>query len=271
MDRVLEILRALLLRALSEHARAGAEISDICIETASEVFEPRLVAVFSDDYRIGMPVRAADCYAYCLRHSISDQESFRAALLAEARTLYARLCLEHGIAHERNGERRAGSGRQAAPLSLLERLRRWRQGCAQRFSRRREALRPQRRAQGEEVVRFRPTFRDGNHPAAEARGLDLLRANLSPAQRTQFVKYQCFDVVGGKTGNRYRIRYGRQMNIEQIDKRGRRVCGWCFFPRGGLVAGDVMLGQKLALELFEAEALAVAQRYRVVQELDFPA
>jgi hypothetical protein len=37
---------------------------------------------------------------------------------------------------------------------------------------------------------------------------------------------------------------------------GLRCCASC--PQGGLVVGDVLLAQKLALELFESEARAVA-------------
>ena len=48
------------------------------------------------------------------------------------------------------------------------------------------------------------------------------------------------------------------MNVEQLDKNGKRVCLLCFVPEGPLVLGDVMLAQKLALELFEPQALAVA-------------
>jgi hypothetical protein len=50
------------------------------------------------------------------------------------------------------------------------------------------------------------------------------------------------------------------MNIDELDDSGRRVCGWCFCPEGRLVIGDVMLAQKLALELFEFEALGIANR-----------
>jgi hypothetical protein len=35
---------------------------------------------------------------------------------------------------------------------------------------------------------------------------------------------------------------------------------WCFVPEGNLVAGDVMLAQKIALETNERAALAVAYR-----------
>jgi hypothetical protein len=37
--------------------------------------------------------------------------------------------------------------------------------------------------------------------------------------------------------------------------------GWCFVPEGSLVAGDVMLAQKIALETSEYAALAVARRF----------
>jgi hypothetical protein len=48
------------------------------------------------------------------------------------------------------------------------------------------------------------------------------------------------------------------MNVQELDAQGRLVGTWCFFPVGGLVPGDILLAQKLALELFEPEALAVA-------------
>lgn len=95
---------------------------------------------------------------------------------------------------------------------------------------------------------------------AESRGLKLLKQWLSPAQREQYQTQQFFEVTGCDTGARYRIRHGTQMNIEQLDEKGRKVCGWCFLPEGGLVAGDVMLAQKIALETNERAALKVANR-----------
>ena len=50
------------------------------------------------------------------------------------------------------------------------------------------------------------------------------------------------------------------MNVEQLDQNGRRVRLLCFLPRGGLPVGDIMLAQKIALELFEADAISVANR-----------
>jgi len=102
-------------------------------------------------------------------------------------------------------------------------------------------------------------------PPSEARdrGFQLLKENLSPAQRAQFEKRGYFVVAGGETGTRYRIRTGDQMNVEQLTKKGRAKRLLCFMPEGDLVEGDVMLAQKLALELFESAALEVACDYPV--------
>ena len=97
----------------------------------------------------------------------------------------------------------------------------------------------------------------------EARGIALLREWLSPEQKAQFDASKCFDVVGCDSGRRYRIRHGTGTNVYEIDDAGRPVIGWCFVPSGHLVAGDVMLTQKIALETNERAALAVANRFPV--------
>jgi hypothetical protein len=97
----------------------------------------------------------------------------------------------------------------------------------------------------------------------EARGVTLLRQWLSPAQKAQFDASKCFDVVGCDSGRRYRISHGTGTNVHEIDNAGRPVTGWCFVPSGHLVAGDVMLAQKIALETNERAALAVANRFPV--------
>lgn len=50
-------------------------------------------------------------------------------------------------------------------------------------------------------------------------------------------------------------------NIHEIDEAGRSKMAWCFLPTGKLVAGDIMLAQKIALETNERNALAVANRF----------
>jgi len=91
-----------------------------------------------------------------------------------------------------------------------------------------------------------------------ARGMNLLVEHLSPAQRAQYGRFKYFDVVGGNSGRRYRIRHGQVLNVEVLDSTGHCMCLLCFMPRGHLPVGDVMLAQKLALEAFEAEAIKVA-------------
>lgn len=95
----------------------------------------------------------------------------------------------------------------------------------------------------------------------EARGIALLSAWLSPEQRLEFEKYKRFDVIGSNSGRRYRICYGTSTNVYEIDGRGRVVAGWCFRPVGCLVAGDVMLAQKIALEADERATLMVAKPF----------
>ena len=99
--------------------------------------------------------------------------------------------------------------------------------------------------------------REGPH----ARGLRLLRSWLSPEQRRQFSEGNYFDVVGCHTGKRYRIHYGVTTNVVELDWDGRPMAGRCFLPAGHLVAGDVMLAQKIALETDENGARAVARPF----------
>ncbi|WP_426435438.1 hypothetical protein [Bradyrhizobium genosp. P] len=98
---------------------------------------------------------------------------------------------------------------------------------------------------------------------SEARGVLLLREWLSSEQRAQFDTKGCFDVIGCQSGKRFRIHRGTATNVYEIDDEGRATVGWCFVPSGQLVAGDVMLAQKIALETNELVALAVANRFPV--------
>src|ERR1700674_4907068 len=66
--------------------------------------------------------------------------------------------------------------------------------------------------------------------AAEDRAMHLLLGNLSPQQRELYRSCGYFEVLGGDTGRRYRIRRGYQLNIEELDEKGRRIRVWCFLP-----------------------------------------
>jgi hypothetical protein len=95
---------------------------------------------------------------------------------------------------------------------------------------------------------------------AGERAIQLLTGNLSPAQREQYEMGAYFDVTGGDTGTRYRIRHGCQMNVEELDHKGRLHRLLCFMPEGHLPVGDIMLAQKIALELYESDALRITNR-----------
>jgi hypothetical protein len=104
-----------------------------------------------------------------------------------------------------------------------------------------------------------PVVRSG-FSETRGRALTLLKQWLSPEQRACYERFRYFDVIGSDTGTRYRVHHGTQTNIEELSHSGQRVCKWCFVPEGNLVAADVMLAQKIALETNERGALSVAHR-----------
>jgi hypothetical protein len=125
--------------------------------------------------------------------------------------------------------------------------------------------RPLPRAMGtlaRRLARIRASCRARSESPA-VRGQALLRDWLSPEQLAQFEATSTFDVVGCHSGRRYRIHQGTSMNVTEIDDAGGAIIGWCFLPSGNLVAGDVMLAQKIALEKDERAALSVARRFLV--------
>jgi|SRR5262245_48879285 len=106
---------------------------------------------------------------------------------------------------------------------------------------------------------FWAAFDWGESP--EQRGMRLLRANLTPAQHQQFETGRFFDVVSGQTGHRYRVHSTHVINIEELDASGCCTRRLCFSPRGHLPLGDMLVAQRISLELFEDAALAVAGRW----------
>ena len=232
----MQVLRALLRRALEGNARDAPALVDVTIESAAE---PRLWVRFSNGLRVSAALVPQDCFAFCERHAAWDIDSLRRALLEEARRIYAQMLQEQ-------------TGMRQPRAWVSEQMRRFTWGLTQ-------GLRPRPDTPRFTVFGGRG-YLDDRRSEAHERGMRLLRENLTPAQRAQYDRYGYFEVIGGRTGKRYRIRHGRSMNIDQLDKNGRRVCGWCFFPEGNLVTGDVMLAQKVALELFEVDALKIANK-----------
>ena len=97
--------------------------------------------------------------------------------------------------------------------------------------------------------------------AIEQRGLDLLKEWLSQEQLAQYDAHKYFEVIGCHTGKRYRIHHGNGANVIELDDAALPRTGWCFVPNDHLVAGDVMLAQKIALETDEWGALAAANNF----------
>lgn len=96
---------------------------------------------------------------------------------------------------------------------------------------------------------------------ADDKGMALLKNWLSPEQLKSYEENKYFEVIGGITGKRYRIAHGTVQNVYALDAKGKPKHGLCFAPKGDLVAGDVMLAQKLALECNEYAALGVANEF----------
>jgi hypothetical protein len=103
--------------------------------------------------------------------------------------------------------------------------------------------------------------RHGIESTPEGRSLRLLREWLSPSQREQLARKGYFEVVGSDTRQRYRIYLGASQNVCKVDERGRPGMGLCFMPTGSLPIGDVMLAQKIALEIREDEVRTVGQMF----------
>jgi hypothetical protein len=142
-----------------------------------------------------------------------------------------------------------------------ERLRRFLSECGRRARALHDSLR--RQPDGiDPSSRFVPGFRYG-YGEREARGLKLLKQWLSPEQFAQYDAKSYFEVTGCHSGKRYRISHGTSMNIHELDGAGCPCVGWCFAPKGYLVAGDVMVAQKIALETDERGALNVANKFFV--------
>ena len=77
----------------------------------------------------------------------------------------------------------------------------------------------------------------------------------------RLIAHNYFEVKGCHAGKRYRIRHGMGTNVYELDAARRPRAGWCFVPKDNLVAGDVMLARKIALETDERGALAVANNF----------
>jgi hypothetical protein len=99
---------------------------------------------------------------------------------------------------------------------------------------------------------------------AEQRALSLLLGLLNPEQRREFQAHGYFHVIGGSTGDRYRVRLDSAVNIDVLGEHGIVRYHLCGRPSGNLPMYDVMAGQLLHLQDSGAEARFLSQANRHV-------
>lgn len=94
---------------------------------------------------------------------------------------------------------------------------------------------------------------------AEARAEQLLVENLSLKQRVEYLEHKHFTVHG--RGARFRIRKGRNGNIDVVNAEGILTHRLCGHPGIMVPDFDTMLAQKLALETDEDAFIKVANKH----------
>lgn len=106
--------------------------------------------------------------------------------------------------------------------------------------------------------------------AANKRAEKLLVENLSLKQAAEYAKSKHIIVHGRHA--RYRIRQGRSMNIDVIDRSGLVTGRLCAYPSHTIPDCDTMLAQKLMLETDEDAFLRVAIPHGTInREMALPA
>lgn len=91
-----------------------------------------------------------------------------------------------------------------------------------------------------------------------ARARKLLMQVLNAKQKQDLEKHNYFYVIGGKTGNRYRIDQGRSGNVKLLSQDDKVQQSWCAHPRIGCPDEDTMLAQKIMLEHMEGRFKDIA-------------
>lgn len=97
------------------------------------------------------------------------------------------------------------------------------------------------------------------------RSFELLMEWLTPAQRLSYERFNCFEVIGSRSGRNYKIFNFAGFNVFWY--AGSVTVGICFGPPG-VPLYDIMLAQKLMLERDEDAALTVAN-WMAVQPFEF--
>lgn len=104
-----------------------------------------------------------------------------------------------------------------------------------------------RRRNAEERDRYRRLYQEEQQLrfAAEQKAEKLLLSILSPEQKEDLAKRQCFFLYS--KGKKYRVDRGSHGNVKLLNERDQVVESYCVQPRG-VPAADAMAAQKLMLE-----------------------
>jgi len=248
MKRSSGFLRTLLCRVLRMSTEAPPRLVDVVVDRDRGVRRPELRLHFSNGHCDRAELRPADWYAFCERHAAWRPERFERALAREAHRIYSAMRRKRLAERGRPGAR---SGRSST-VSQVSRSDSPAMGSTNAHSPSPPPPPSSRPVRENFESRCESQVEHGNR---------LLNAHLTSFQREQLSHFGYFEVQGGESGKRYRIRMGISMNVDELDERGEQICKWCFLPEGRLVVGDVMLAQKVALECFERGALCVANRH----------
>lgn len=80
------------------------------------------------------------------------------------------------------------------------------------------------------------------------RALTLLIGVMNSEQREEFLKFRHFHVVGGHSGDRYRIREAAFCNVDVPRADGTVAYRLCAYPAGSAPVYDVLAAQMLHLQ-----------------------
>lgn len=134
----------------------------------------------------------------------------------------------------------AGTGRRNDILETLRAGNRWvSRFCEQFKEQRQETLRDSERVREDAMRKER---------RAKRKALLLLLKQLNPEQRQEFRKYRHFHVIGGSSGDRYRIRVDMIANIDVLRDDGKAKYRLCVRPVDDVPMYDVMAAQLLHLQ-----------------------
>lgn len=115
--------------------------------------------------------------------------------------------------------------------------------------------------QEQEQERERRKIKKALRLTAEQKANQLLIENLNEAQRLQYERFGYFFVTG-QSGKRYRIKKGRNINIDILENR-KVVKRLCAHPEIDCPNEDTMLIQKIMLEHNEQHFLNVANEWPI--------